>query len=462
VPRPRPPSSRPPPGGPPPRRRVAAAARATPESQGGRVEKLIVDLWGRTRIDWGFAATRLPAVVRQERWLSNQDRREVLETVYGMVRQSRRIDFALETSRARLPPGSARELARYLAFRVLEGKLEPARARAVIPEIDWAAVAAVDERIGHERDAAHRFALAASLPDWLGERLIAQYGDEAVALGAALNERAPVTLRANTLRASRNQLIARLTADGVEARPTPLARHGVLLAERVDTFGLAAYKEGLFEVQDEGSQLIAELVAPSPKGIVLDACAGTGGKTLALAAAMEGKGRLLAVDVDARKLEELKKRARRAGLSSVQAMHTGADVWPNDVGALMRRFDRVLVDSPCTGIGSLRRNPELRWRLTPEDVAGFAIEQEQLARRGAELLAPGGRLIYATCSLLRDENEAVVERVLAGAHLELLKVVDVLGADRAAATSADGTFLTTLPHRHGTDGFFAAVLQRKD
>lgn len=426
------------------------------------MRRLALDLWGRIHIDWGFAATRLAAVVRQERWLGSQERRDLLELLFGMIRQSRRLDYALEASGTRLPPGTPRELSRYLAYRLLSGGIDAAAARAEMASVDWEKVRAVDENIAHERDAARRLGLTHSLPDWLSTRLVAEYGDDAGALAAALNQRAPLTLRANIGMITRDALIERLRSEGMPAQPGLLAPHAIKLESRVDVFGLSAYAEGLFEVQDEGSQLIAEVVAVEPHNIVVDACAGSGGKTLALASAMQGKGRLLALDIDPRKLEELKKRARHAGLSSVQALHTAPDVWPRDIGALTSKVDRVLVDAPCTGTGALRRNPETRWRLADTDVNDFAAVQERLACRAAALLAPQGRLIYATCSLLRAENEAVVDRVLARVHgLELVPVADVLGAERGAQVcDTTGQFLKTAPHRHGTDGFFAAVFRR--
>ena len=293
--------------------------------------------------------------------------------------------------------------------------------------------------------------------------MLTEYGDDAAPLAAALNQRAPLTLRANTLKTTRDALLARFDREGIAATAGAFAPHAITLASRIDVFGMSAYDEGLFEVQDEGSQLIAELVAPSPQSIVVDACAGSGGKTLALAATMQGKGRLLALDVDSRKLQELKKRARHAGLSSVQALHTAPDAWPRDVSALVGKFDRVLVDAPCTGTGALRRNPEIRWRLSEDDVTAFSAEQEHLARRAVPLLATGGQLIYATCSLLRAENEAVVERLLASAReLECVALAAKLGDSLGARLSdSSGRYLKTSPSQHGTDAFFAAVLRRK-
>jgi 16S rRNA (cytosine967-C5)-methyltransferase len=428
-----------------------------------RVERLILDLWTQTRIDWGFATDRLAGAFRRDKRLGSHERREVSETLYGMIRQARRVDFALEQAGGRLGGGHGRDLARLVAYRLLEGEIGVDEAAARLRGPDWAAIAAVDERIARERDATRRFGLRHSLPDWLAARLLEEFGESAEALAKALNVRAPLTIRANTLKTDRDALAARLAADGLATRPTPYAPHGLVLETRVNVFGLAAYAEGLFEAQDEASQLVAELVAP-PRGLVVDACAGAGGKTLALGALMESRGRLVALDLYERKLEELRRRARRAGLSNVRAVAIGPETWPAEVEGLAGRAERVLVDAPCSGIGALRRNPEARWRLTPEDLARLESQQLAIARRAARLVAPGGRLVYATCTILRAENEAQVERLLAAEPdaFEIVSPVEIWGRERAQPlVDATERFLRTLPHVHDTDGFFGAVLRRK-
>lgn len=213
------------------------------------------------------------------------------------------------------------------------------------------------------------------------------------------------------------------------------------------------------EVQDEGSQLIAELVAPPPGGVVVDACAGAGGKTLALASLMANKGRILALDIDEHRLRELQRRARRAGLTNVQARAVAAQQAGPDL--LPRGAARVLVDAPCSGLGVLRRNPEARWRLSPQDIADLSRRQGEILRACAGLVAPHGRLIYATCTILRKENDEVVEAFLRD-HPEFHPVPakEILGAARAAAIG-DGQDLRLLPRAEGgPDGFFAAVMRR--
>jgi len=291
------------------------------------------------------------------------------------------------------------------------------------------------------------------------DRLVTDLGEaEAQALAAAMNTRAPLTVRSNGVKASREELVARLAEEGVVAHPTELSPTGLLFETRVNAFGLSAFRDGLFEVMDEGSQLVAEAVAPPPKGRVVDACAGAGGKTLALAALLDGQGRILALDSNGKKLEELRRRARRAGLSNLAAREVHGGELPAE--AKLGAWDRVLVDAPCSGLGTLRRNPEARWRLTPKTVDGFPAQQLSLMVTYAPLVAPGGRLIYATCTLLRRENEEVAERFLAERpDFVLMPLKEIWGKERAGRLG-DGTYLKVYPHRHGTDGFFAAVLRR--
>lgn len=423
-------------------------------------QDLLLDLWSRTRIDWGFASDRIAETFRRARWLGAQDRREVAETLYGMIRQARRTDMALESSETSLMSaasidGSRRELARLMAYRLLAGEIDEADARRELPEVTWDDVLSVDERIANVRDPVRRFALARSLPDWLARRFLDEQGAEADALCEALNRRAPLTVRANALKVTREELAAKLAAQGIETRPTKLARHGLHLETRTNLFGLADFKEGLLEAQDEASQVVAELLDPTPRSIVVDLCAGAGGKTLALGALMKNRGRILALDPSPKKLEELRRRARRAGLSNHRAAQIIGGEWPAEATALLGRADRVLVDAPCSGLGALRRKPEARWRVTEEHAARLPSVQEEILDRAATLVAPGGRLVYATCTLLRAENQEVVTRFLAAhADFELVPVPVELAAPGEP-------YLTLTPHRHDTDGFFAALLVRR-
>ena len=442
---------------------MTEATKAQEQLAAGRLAELVDQLWQRIRIEWRFASAELSNSFRTHRELGANDRRAVAETLYGMIRQHRRVDFALEGA-GPLGAGDTRDSLRRLAYLVVCGGLESDTANQLAPGIDWERVAAVDQRIAAERSEVRRLALSASLPDWLAESLIAIEGGPTLA--AALNQRAPMTARVNTLKCDRDSLAASLASDGFATEPgrfTPTALH---FTTRTNLFALPQFRAGLFEAQDEGSQLIAELVAPPPKGRVVDFCAGAGGKTLALAAAMSNKGRVVAADVASKKLVELRKRARRAGVDNAQVVEIESDrlaPLPKSLAALEGRAHRVLVDAPCSGLGALRRNPEAKWRLMPSDLERFPKLQLEICERALSLVASGGRLVYATCTLLAAENIGVVDTLLQRhPGLEVMSPIEIWGRERAAEVcDASERFLEVRPDRHGTDGFFAAVLRRR-
>lgn len=409
----------------------------------------MLTLFAEARREWRYASDVIARGFREHRELGARDRREVAERVYGMIRMHRRTDtlcaWLLRPRKRTLEDLTPREqdLFRYLVYR---GDQEGATVDLSKFGVDASALERKEQALRGD------LGLELSYPDWLVERVLAEAADGKELL-AALNQRAPLCVRANTLKISRDELAQKLAAENIETRPLPLAKDGLELVTRTNAFGLAAFKAGLFEVQDEASQLIGEIVAPPPRGTVVDACAGAGGKTLALGAALAGKGRIVAYDVDEKKLAELRRRTRRAGLANVQAISVAEGVPPQQAA-------RVLVDAPCSGLGVLRRNPEARWRLLPEEVAAFPSRQLTLLEQYAPLVEPGGRLIYATCTFLRAEDEGVVEAFLARHEaFRVMPAKEILGSERAARMG-DGTFLRTWPHRHGTDGFFAAVMRR--
>ncbi len=302
-------------------------------------------------------------------------------------------------------------------------------------------------------------AVAADLPDWLWDRLGVVYGqEERDALVHACKEPAPLDLRVNPLTATREAAQAALTADGLDATATPFAPLGIRVVGRPPLARHAWFVDGRLEVQDEGSQLVAHLVAPRRTDMVVDFCAGAGGKTLLLGALMRSHGRLYAFDVVDRRLANLKPRLARSGLSNV---HTQRIANERDVKVkrLAGKIDRVLVDAPCTGFGTLRRNPDLKWRQSEADLAELTVKQTAILEAAATLVKPGGRLVYATCSVLPDENEAIVAAFLAG-HPDFAQLDASAELARAGIPLSTGVNLRLLPHRHGCDGFFAAALQR--
>ncbi len=427
---------------------------------GPNARALTLEIAAEARAEWGFASDLIARAFRAHRELSSGDRRLCSETVYGLIRMDRRLDAILEqlTDGAALAPHARDEL-KLLVYEARGGI--PVEALAAEAKRLSRAPLDLSRALGDEaglgaRRGLEREAVRLSYPTWMLELFVEDHGEaEGLALAEAMNRRAPLAVRANTARITREALIDRLADEQVTARPSALAPAGLVCETRVNAFGLAAFRDGLFEVMDEGSQLVAELVAPPPGGRVADACAGAGGKTLAIGAALGGKGRLLALDTDGKKLEELRRRARRAGLTNVEARPIKDG--PLDVKG---QFDRVLVDAPCSGLGTLRRNPEARWRLTRATVESFPARQLALLVTYAPLVAVGGRLVYATCTVARAENEKVVERFLAERDdFVPVPVKEIWGRPRAAELG-DGMTLRLLPNRHDTDGFFAAVLRR--
>jgi len=307
-----------------------------------------------------------------------------------------------------------------------------------------------------------------NLPEWLAQRLAQEQAEQFWPLVAGLNEPAPLDLRVNVFKARRTDVQAALAAQGVRAHPTPHSPWGLRVEGKPVLTRLEGYLRGDFEIQDEGSQLLA-LLADARRGeMVVDFCAGAGGKTLALGAAMRSTGRLYAFDTSAHRLDALKPRLARSGLSNVHPVVISPER-DDRIKRLAGKIDRVLVDAPCSGLGTLRRHPDLKWRQDAALVAQLAARQAVILRDAARLLKPGGRLVYATCSVLRQENEDIAEAFSAShPEFEMLRVSDILTAvkiGQAVSLCEEGpnhtSWLRLWPHLHGTDGFFAAVWQKR-
>ena len=307
-----------------------------------------------------------------------------------------------------------------------------------------------------------------NLPEWLVQPLKDQLGAGFWPLVESLNLGAGLDLRVNAFSAKRAEVQKALAQAGIKALPTPYSPWGLRIAGKPALNKVEAFTRGAFEVQDEGSQLLALLVDAGRGEMVVDFCAGAGGKTLALGATMRSTGRLYAFDTSAHRLDALKPRLARSGLSNV---HPAAIAHERDerVKRLVGKIDRVLVDAPCSGLGTLRRNPDLKWRLTPQLVDEMAVKQSAILQSAARMLKPGGRLVYATCSLLVQENELVAE-AFAGLNDDFLPLdageimtnLKVAGAEGLCSGGKNGLkYLRLWPHQHSTDGFFAAVWQMK-
>jgi 16S rRNA (cytosine967-C5)-methyltransferase len=289
-------------------------------------------------------------------------------------------------------------------------------------------------------DPVARLAAERSLPRWLAQLWHDELGLQADALARAMNAAGPVALRANLLKTTRERLIQDLEADGIGAFAGAHSPWAAIVQGRANLFGSRLWRAGHFEVQDEGSQLVAWRCAALPGEKVVDFCAGAGGKTLALAAAMENRGELWALDVEGRRLEQLAARVERAGVACARWMRIESGSAPEAAAGA----DCVLVDAPCSALGTLRRSPDARWRISPEQVAEFPARQLEILHCASRLVRPGGRLIYATCTLHAAENRGVIGRFLAVAPEFRL----------------DGVPLEVAPDTHGTDGFFAVETRR--
>lgn len=427
------------------------------------IRSLALDVLARV-LDAGELADRaLNRAVRANKQLHSTERRLLTESVYAALRTLGRTDHVLADTLGvawhRLATPERHRLR--LAFALMNELERTASEAAALFGLDEATAKTLEridlDAVKWPHDAIERLCVRHSMPEWLVRRFGEDFPDDVEALVQSLDARAPLTLRANTLLTDVEGLGKALEAEGIQARAGRWSPWALTLESRVNVFGLDAFKNGLFEVQDEGSQLIALATGAKAGDFVLDACAGGGGKTLAMSAMMENKGRIVACDVTERRVEPLKARAKRA-----KAFNLETRVVPEDASgdkALKRylnRADVVLVDAPCSGTGALRRKPDARLRLTPDDVAAFPQLQLRILERYARCVKPGGRLVYATCSVLRVENDGVADAFL-NTHPEF----EPVAFDALSPETLDAGRLRLLPHVHGTDGFFAQGFRRR-
>ncbi len=378
--------------------------------------------------------------------LGKHDRQFIAETVFGVLR--RRIGFEYHSG-----ADTPRRLLLAYLNRVQGMSLRQLEPLLGSEDAQWAAA------LKARPDVDAPLHVKAELPQWLVAMLAPDMADdEILALGRALQQPAPLDLRVNSLVAARDAVMQQLATEGLAVQPTPYAPLGIRIEGNPALGRNPLFTSGRIEVQDEGSQLLCYLLAPKRREMVVDFCAGAGGKTLALGALMQSQGRLYAFDVSASRLNKLKPRLKRSGLSNV---HPQLLVNENDIKVkrLAGKIDRVLVDAPCSGFGTLRRNPDLKWRQNAAGIVELTAKQGRILTAAAALLKPGGRLVYATCSILRAENQNVVSTFLA-AHpqFRLLPASEVLAQQHIALDT--GEYLQLYPHHHGCDGFFAAVLAR--
>jgi len=428
--------------------RTPSAAPSKPYILGAARIEQVRQVLGEV-LQWAFPADSvLSHWFRAHPKLGVRDRGEVADAVFDVLRNLRRYRQYAESG---VGPAARRlailGLSTVMTRSVLEEGMEEA-------EREWLAHVEKIDAASLSR------AVRASLPDWLDEKL--SQIDDADALIDALNGTAPLDIRVNPLKVERDAMLETLRA-GPAARfdpqPTPYSPWGIRLQGRPPVNRWPMFEKGEIEVQDEGSQILAALVGVKRGEMVIDYCAGAGGKTLLLGALMRSTGRLYAFDVSAARLARAKPRFARSGLSNIVPVVIDEN---NDqrVKRLRGKAHRVLIDAPCSGLGTLRRNPDLKWRQHPESLLELQQVQARILKQASQCVAPGGRLVYATCSVLPEENEQQVERFLAENPDFVLLDAGKIVQDRCKNLTVQGPWLKMRPDTHGTDGFFAAVMER--
>lgn len=394
----------------------------------------------------GPADAKLGWFFKQNRELGTKDRAFVAESVYGVLRRKSYLEYVCDGD-------DPRKLLLAWLLRVQGMSMRDLEETLSSQQKEWA-----KEIKAKNTDDLPKY-MQADLPEWFWDTLVAQYGEEqALTIARSMHQPAPLDLRVNTLKASREDILALFAKENTVPTPTPYSPLGLRMPQKMTISRHKMFTDGKIEVQDEGSQLLAQIVAPRRGEMIADFCAGAGGKTLAMGAIMRNTGRLYAFDVSEKRLDNLGVRLKRSGLSNLHAQVIASEADPK-LKRLNGKFDRVLVDAPCSGLGTLRRNPDLKWRQTPQDIVELIAKQTRILERAAKLVKAGGRLVYATCSLLKEENEQIAEAFLANhAEFKLVPANAVLAQQQIDLNT--GEYLKLLPHLHQTDGFFAAVFEK--
>lgn len=440
---------------------------------------LAVDILNRVDQHGAFAEPLLDALLSRNHQLNIQDRGLITQIVYGTLRMRGRLDWII----GQLYRGTFSSMdvciknilrtgvyqllftARIPEFAIVHEAVEiikivrPAGAglvNAVLRNV----IRKKDEIVypEMEKDPSLHVSIMHSHPLWLVEKWIGMFGvEDTAALCRADNEIPPVTLRVNTLKTTRERTRDALLQDGFDVRLTAFSSDGLILLNPAKSIrDTTCYAEGHIQFQDEASQLIARLVDPEEGENILDLCAGTGGKTMHLAAIMNNHGSITSVDISKKKLETLKKNARKLGVNIVNTKE--GDAREKMKESCVGEFDKIIVDAPCSGLGTLRRNPEIKWRSSPEDVTKCANLQKIILDNAALYLKKGGSLIYSTCTIMPEENEKVIEEFIAH-HRNFMCIhpPDTINS----RVVGDLRYFQSYPHRHGTDGFFGALLRKK-
>jgi 16S rRNA (cytosine967-C5)-methyltransferase len=401
---------------------------------------------------------------REHRGLGQRERATLAETAYRVLRH-RNLYELMARSAPKVNGKSMGNVHRRLAMLAFAAPRDYLYGGLQAAEREWVMACDAQMQSGQGLLDLHKH----NLPDWFAGLLKQQTGEHFWPLVKALNEPAPLDLRVNIFKQNRDQALIELAQSAIKFEATPYSPWGIRLEGKPALNQWPIFIEGRVEVQDEGSQLLALLTGAKRGEMVADFCAGAGGKTLALGAMMKNTGRLYAFDTSQKRLDGMKPRLARSGLSNI---HPVAIAHERDerIKRLAGKMDRVLVDAPCSGLGTLRRNPDLKWRQKESDVAELSALQAKILQSASRLVKSGGRLVYATCSLLQEENEAIAQ-AFSQANPDFLpsEVGDLLAAQKienhaslcAGPAEEPIRYLRLWPHLHASDGFFAAVWQRK-
>lgn len=413
---------------------------------------------------------------RRRKYLGSTDRRFIAEALYGIIRNRVLLEAYIREVGDGVAPGatdgSFPPLFLYTAYALRVSRESPEVVSTELSSL-WEFYAhGVDVRGFCDRlvtanlppsildDPSHSISTRHSFPRFIVHELLGRFGaEESEALCTILNTPAPTTIRVNTLRTTVDECAGELARNGIESSRTVLSPVALTLGKRINADSLPSFRQGMFEMQDEGSQVVGMLVDPRPGMTVVDACAGSGGKTLHLAAMMENEGRIIACDTSNHRLSNIHTRFARAGVSIAEVVDVGKH--PGNIEQLNGKADQVLVDAPCSGIGTVRRNPGIKLQLTEERVKELEKTQQRVLGQYAEFVAPGGRLIYATCSFLKGENESRIEEFLSSrSDFQIEPLGEIARRLSIPLLVQDSPFVHLLPHIHGTDGFFIAALKR--
>jgi 16S rRNA (cytosine967-C5)-methyltransferase len=404
--------------------------------------------------------------LRQKKYLGSHDRRFISDAVYGLIRH-RRLSRSLvkryiseHPDAANLEAPHVRHFAVYMAYTLAienNASVSTQYWQTCFPKIDlqqFTEWIRLHRSFDFLTDRAEKIGTQHSFEDWMVRQWDNQLGVETEQLLVSLNTPAPVTLRVNLRKTTRDGCRDRLAQEGIQTIPTPLSHAGLTVKKRFNMQASATFKDGWFEMQDEGSQLISFFLNIKPGMIIIDGCAGAGGKSLHMADIIHDNGQIFAFDLSAGRLRELESRAIRAGVQSIKTAPSGNI----GLGEFTERADVVLVDAPCSGVGTIRRNPWLKWSVTESTVKNYAEKQRMILSAHARYVKPGGTLAYATCSLFRQENEETVQSFLSS-HAEF-ELADMWEQLATFGISSSTPFFSLHPHRYNTDGFFLALMRR--